>query len=464
VTQIEPSHFDAGTAYVSVSRLRIDDLHPFIYRTRDGGKSWQSIAAGLPDDAPVNAVREDPERRGMLFAATERAVWVSYDDGEHWDSLQLNLPHTSMRDLLIHDDDLIVATHGRSFWVLDDITRLRQLTAAPMRDAVLFRPAAAYRVHRSTWTDTPLPPDEPLAANPPPGAVIEFFLPREAKRPVTLEIIDGAGNVVRRFRSDDTPEPSAEELARELIPAYWLKPPRVLPASSGMHRWVWNLRYADPVSATHGYPISAVPHATPRQPEGPLALPGGYVVRLTVDGRKLEQPLTVKPDPRVRLPGSALADQLRLATELAGLLTESSRTLLSARSEETQLKALKPTGAAAEALSDYRARLTALLESKEEEKTGQAEKPPGAPKELLPAVQGHIDSLYAELLRGDAPPTAAQLAATAAARVSFAGLLDGWRKLQGELPDLNRQLKAAGLTPVRADLAPPRDVNVADEE
>jgi len=464
VTQIEPSHFDAGTAYVSVSRLRIDDLHPFIYRTRDGGKSWQSIAAGLPDDAPVNAVREDPERKGMLFAATERAVWVSYDDGEHWDSLQLNLPHTSMRDLLIHDDDLIVATHGRSFWVLDDITRLRQLTAAPMRDAVLFRPAAAYRVHRSTWTDTPLPPDEPLAANPPPGAVIEFFLPREAKRPVTLEIIDGAGNVVRRFRSDDSPEPSAEELARELIPAYWLEPPRVLPAGSGMHRWVWNLRYADPVSATHGYPISAVPHATPRQPEGPLALPGGYVVRLTVDGRKLEQPLTVKPDPRVRLPGSALADQLRLATELAGLLTESSRTLLSARSEETQLKALKPTGAAAGAVSDYRARLTALLESKEEEQTGQAEKPPGAPKELLPAVQGHIDSLYAELLRGDAPPTAAQLAATAAARVSFAGLLDSWRKLQGELPDLNRQLKAAGLAPVRADLAPPRDVNVADEE
>ena len=454
VTQVEPSHFDVNTAYVAVSRLRIDDLHPFIYRTRDGGKSWQSIAAGLPDDAPVNAVREDPERKGLLFAATEKAVWVSYDDGEHWDSLQLNLPHTSMRDLVVHANDLIVATHGRSFWVLDDISRLRQLPAAPARDAMLFRPAAAWRVHRSTWTDTPLPPDEPLTANPPDGAVLEFFLPRNAKQPVTLEVIDSAGTLVRRFSSADPAEPTAEELARELIPAYWLKPPGVLPATSGMHRWLWNLRYAAPVSATHGYPISAVPHATPREPQGPLALPGKYLVRLTVDGRKLEQPLTLKPDPRVQLPAGALSAQLRLATELAGLLTESSQTLLAARSELAQLKALKPAGAAVQAVSDYQARLAALMEE-----------PKGTPKALLlPAVQGRVGALYAELLRGDAPPTAAQLTATAGVRESFGALLDGWRKLQGGLADLNRQLKAAGLAPVRADLAPPRDVNAADEE
>ena len=462
VTQIEPSHFDVDTAYVSVSRLRIDDLRPYLYRTRDGGKSWQSIAAGLPD-SPVNSVREDPERRGLLFAATETAVWVSYDDGDHWDSLQLNLPHTSMRDLMIHDADLVVATHGRSFWVLDDISRLRQLTSAPMKDATLFRPAAAYRVHRSTWTDTPLAPDEPLAANPPAGAIIEFFLPHEARTPVTLEIIDSAGRLVRRFRSDDVPAPSAEELARELIPGYWLSPPRVLPASGGLHRFVWNLRYADPMSTTHGYPISAVPHATPRQPEGPLALPGGYLARLTFDGRKLEQPLTLKPDPRVRLPEGALADQLRLATDLAGLLTESSQALLTARSEQAQLKALKPTGAAAQAVTDYQARLAALLEMKDDG-NAQSAKPASPPKELLPGVQGHISGLYDELLRGDAAPTAAQLAATGAARESLAGLLTGWRALQGELPDLNRQLKAAGLAPVRPELAPPRDLNSADED
>jgi photosystem II stability/assembly factor-like uncharacterized protein len=462
VTQIEPSHFDADTAYVTVSRLRIDDLHPFIYRTHDGGKSWQSIVAGLPADAPVNAVREDPERKGLLFVATEKAVWVSYDEGGHWDSLQLNLPHTSMRDLLVHEDDLIVATHGRSFWVLDDISRLRQLTGAPPRDPVLFRPAAAYRVHRSTWTDTPIPPDEPLAANPPAGAVLEFSLPRAARH-LSLEIIDGSGKQVRRYASDDVPTPSAEELARELIPAYWLAPPRVLPASAGTHRWVWNLRYADPVSSTPNYPISAVPHATPRQPEGPLALPGSYLARLTVDGRKLEQPLTLKPDPRVRLPEGALAAQLRLANELAGLLTECSQTLLAAQSEQAQLKALKPTGAAARAASAYQARLTALLESPEE-KSESAQKPAGPGKELLPALQGHISGLYAELLRGDAPPTTAQLAATATARDSLAALVDGWKKLQADLPDLNRQLKAAGLVPLRADLAAPRDVNLADVE
>jgi photosystem II stability/assembly factor-like uncharacterized protein len=463
VTQIEASHFDADTAYASVSRLRIDDLHPFVYRTRDGGKTWQSIAAGLAADAPVNAVREDPERRGLLFAATEKAVWISFDDGEHWDSLQLNLPHTSMRDFLIHDGDLIVATHGRSFWILDDMSRLRQLGSAPLREATLFRPGAAYRVHRSTWTDTPIPPDEPLAANPPAGAVIEYFLSRDARQPVTLEVIDGGGNVVRRFRSDDPAEPSSEELARELIPPYWIASPRVLPASGGMHRWVWNLRYAPPLSTTHGYPISAVPHATPRQPEGPLALPGNYLLRLTVDGRRLEQPLTLRPDPRVHLPGSALADQLRLATELAGLLSDSSATLLAAQSQQAQLKSLKPAGPVAQAVADYQARLSRLLESGES-KDQQGQKSAAEPKVLLPDVQGHIAALYTELLRGDAPPTAAQLAATDTARGTLASLLTDWRRLQADLPDLNRRLKAAGLAAVRADLAPPRDVNVADRD
>jgi hypothetical protein len=467
VTQIEPSHFDSRSAYVSVSRLRIDDLRPYIYRTRDGGRTWQPIVTGLPEDAPVNSVREDPERRGLLFAATEKAVWVSRDDGEHWASLQLNLPHTSMRDLWIHDDDLILATHGRSIWILDDISRLRQLMPAAPREAVLLRPAPAYRVFRSTWTDTPLPPDEPLAANPPPGAIIEFFLPRDARHVVTLEIVDGEGSVVRRFRSDDTLEPDAQQLARELVPAYWLAPPRVLPATAGMHRWIWDLRYSPPQSTTRSYPISAVPHATPQQPQGPLALPGTYRVRLTVEGRQLEASLIVKPDPRVAVSREALADQLRLATHLAELLGESSRTVLAAQSQEAQLKALAPSGAAADAVRAYQARLAELLGSQEkaaDQKQEKPQPPAQAPPPNLKEVQEHLSGLYTELGRADAAPTPAQRSASEGEQRALAGLLNRWRTLQAELPALNRRLREAKLPALRTDLAPPRDGNIADEE
>jgi photosystem II stability/assembly factor-like uncharacterized protein len=459
VTQIEASHFDADTAYVSVSRLRIDDLRPYLYRTRDRGKTWQSLVAGLPADAPVNSVREDPQRRGLLFAATETAVWVSFDDGDHWDSLQLNLPHTSMRDVWIHEDDLILATHGRSIWILDDITRLRQLPASPLRAAMLFRPAAAYRAHRSTWSDTPIPPDEPLAENPPAGAVIEYFLPHDARQPLVLEVLDAGGTVVRRYRSDDAPQPGADALARELIPPYWLKPPQVLPARAGVHRWVWDLRYPTPVSVTHGYPISAVPRATPPQPEGPLALPTNYRVRLTFDGTRLEAPLTLKPDPRVTASGEALAQQLQLASRVADLLTRSSQALLTAQSEEAQLKSLAPAGTAAEAVRAYAARLAAL--------TGSAEqKPPAAatPAANLKEVQEQIAGLYPEVTRGDGAPTAAQLDAADTVQSRLTGLMGSWQKLQADLPELNSRLKAAKLTPLRPDLAPPRDVNVAGEE
>jgi photosystem II stability/assembly factor-like uncharacterized protein len=477
VTQIEASHFDADTAYVSVSRMRIDDQRPYLYRTRDRGRTWQSITAGLPADAPVNSVREDPQRRGLLFAATESAVWVSFDDGDHWDSLQLNLPHTSMRDLWIHEDDLILATHGRSIWILDDISRLRQLTATPMREAVLFRPAAAYRMHRSTWTDTPIPPDEPLAENPPAGAILEFFLPRDARQPLVLEVLDGTGALVRRFRSDDPAQPDAEELARGLIPQYWIKPPQVLPSRAGMHRWVWDLHYPAPVSATHSYPISAVPHATPRQPEGPLAVSGNYLVRLTYDGKRLEAPLTLKPDPRVTASADALTRQLQLVTRLAGLLTQSSQALLTARSEEAQLKSLAAAAGKPDAVGAFEGRLAELTGSAEPKvaDSGATEAKPAAPQEgsrpppppeppNLNEVQEQVAGLYAELMRGDGAPTTAQLAATDTLQGKVTGLLDSWQKLQADLPDLNKRLREAKLAPVRTDLAPPRDINLADQE
>jgi photosystem II stability/assembly factor-like uncharacterized protein len=457
VTQIEASHFDANTAYVSVSRMRIDDLHPYLFRTRDGGKSWQSITEGLPRD-PVNAVREDPQRQGLLFAAMEHAVWVSSNDGESWDPLQLNLPRTSMRDLCVHGNDLIVATHGRSFWILDDISRLRQITSERLDKVVLLDPASAYRVMRSTWTDTPIPPDEPLGENPPSGAVIEYFLPRNATGSITLEVLDQSGTLVRRFRSDDSLEPSPDELARELIPQYWIALPRALPTGRGMHRWVWDMRYPAPLATTHGYPISAVPHATPQEPQGPLALPGSYRVRLVVDGRSFEAPLRLLPDPREQLPAGALEDQLRLVRKLADLLTTSSRALLMAQSEQAQLKALAEQlkapapgaeGATAAAVKGYQARMTALLDSV---------------KPTLTQVQDHLNTLYTEVSRADAAPTAAQASATQAADAASAQLLRTWQQLQDDLPALNAQLRADKLAEMRPDLPPPRDLNAADED
>ncbi|HUE67273.1 MAG TPA: hypothetical protein VMP38_03750 [Candidatus Acidoferrum sp.] len=461
VTQIEASHFEVGTAYVSVSRLRIDDLHPYILRTRDSGKTWQSIAGGLPADAPVNSVREDPQRRGLLYAATEKAVWISDDDGEHWDSLQLNLPHTSMRDLWVHGDDLLLATHGRSLWILDDISRLRQLRGANVREAVLIRPASSYRVRRSTWTDTPIPPDEPLAANAPAGAVIEYYLPRDERGPVTLEVLDGRGELVRRYRSDDTKEPTPEELSRELIPRYWIREPRALPTATGMHRWVWDLHYPAPVATARGYPISAVPHATPRGPEGPVALPGTYLVRLSVGGHRLEAPLVLTEDPRVKLAAAALEDQFHLAMKLADLLSSASSTLLAARSVRQQIAALAPGGAAAQPVKSYDKRLSELLAPAKDgpETPAQA----GAARLTLTEVQDHINTLYAEVARADAAPTAAQRAACEAAEAALADLLSAWRQLQSELPTLNLGLRELKLTEIRPELPPARDPNVADE-
>jgi photosystem II stability/assembly factor-like uncharacterized protein len=457
VTQLEASHFDVQTAYVSVSRFRVDDLRPYLYRTRDGGRTWQSIGAGLPADAPVNAVREDTVRRGLLFAATETAVWVSYDDGDHWDSLQQNLPHTSMRDLAVHGSDLIVATHGRSFWILDDISRLRQATPGTLAEPLLVKPAVAYRIPRATWPDTPIPPDEPLAANPPSGAVIEYFLPRDAKA-VSLDVLDAAGHVVRRFASGDRPEADPDQIAKQLIPHYWDMPFRSLAVTAGMHRWVWDLHYPAPESASRGYENGAVAHATPRTPGGPVALPGTYTARLSVDGRTQAATFRVEEDPRTHVATTALEQQFQLATTLADLMTQSTRAVNSARSLREQLKALTGHASVSEAARAFDGRLAALLESP------KGEPAEGAAKPLLPALQGRVAALYEGVERADAAPTAAQVRESEAAAELLRARLEEWRGVASDLGALNARLHAARLPALRPDLAPPRDLSEADED
>ena len=453
VTQIAASRFDEETAYASVSRLRIDDLHPYIYRTHDGGKSWKLIASGLPDDAPVDTVREDPVRKGMLFAGTETSVWVSFDDGERWQSLQQNLPHTSMRDLWIHENDLIVATHGRGFWILDDISPLRELNdAIASADAAhLFKPAAAIRARRSTYTDSPVPPDEPLGENPPDGAILDYFLGKPASGAVTLEVLDGGGKLVRRYSERGQAGVERLAVAEAIVPIYWVKPFRLVSAEAGMHRWIWDLRYPAPASTAHEYPMSAVPGNTPRGPFGPLAAPGQYTVRLTVDGASFTAPLTVKIDPRVKTPAAGLAQMFQMQTRLADIFSRSSIAVMQARSAREQVDKL--SGKASDGLNDaiegLGKKIAVLLD---EPKDAEAGKNPAV---TLTRVNANISALYAEVDRADAAPTAAQVKARADLERDSAAIIKQWEDIRtNTVPALNQRLKDARLAEIVIEANP----------
>ena len=299
---IDASPFDADSAYAAIDRHRLDDFKPYILRTHDGGKTWTSIADGIPDGSFVNAVRADPMRRGLLFAATEKGVYVSFDDGTRWQPLQDNLPVTSVRDLEVHDADLVIATHGRGFWILDDIAALRQADAQVAGAAAwLYAPHEALRMRRAEFSGTPLPKDEPRAANPPDGAYIDYVLKDAPQAAITLEILDAQGALVRRYSSDD-PAPKMDLGKMEHAPE-WTSMPSMLALTPGMHRFVWPLRYAAAPALADGNAFA----------DGVWAAPGRYSVVLTVDGRRLSQPLLVRADPRVTLDTAAYTRQFALA-------------------------------------------------------------------------------------------------------------------------------------------------------
>ena len=440
VSQMDAGHFDTKTAYMSVNRFRLDDLHAYIYRTHDGGRSWKKITDGIPDDAAVNAVREDPKRAGLLFAATERAMWVSFDDGDHWHSLQANLPYTSMRDFVIHGDDLVVGTHGRSFWILDDITPLRQIQEGDAARTKLLQPQVATRVQRSINPDTPLPPETPMGQNPPDGAVIDYLLKDSAKL-VTLEIADASGKLVRRFASDDKLE---EVNAKELnVPTYWVRQERVLPATAGMHRWVWDLRYPRPKTLEGDYPISAIPHDTPLNPLGPVALPGEYAVRLTVDGVTQTQKFKVKMDPRVvatpaDLQAMLVAEQ-RAAADLAG----NYEALQQLRAVRKQLQGLKDSGPGSlrPAASDLEVKLGKL----EKGTAGKTPAPGVSAARGMTALHSWLNQIYSTLDGADAAPTIQALAMLGELERASAQQINEFKHLrEGPLFELNQSLKKAG--------------------
>ena len=447
VSIIEASHFDPGTAYMAINSFRLDDLHAHIYRTRDFGATWVEITSGIADNAPSNVVREDPSRKGLLYAGTETSVYVSFNDGDSWQPLQLNLPHTSMRDLTIHGDDLIVGTHGRSFWILDDLTPLRQMSDELAKSSVyLFAPQQAVRFRWNRNPDTPLPPEVPAGKNPPDGAIIDYYLATPAGTPVTLDILDPTGALVRRYSSTDQPLPMDELAAHHPIPMYWVRPRQILSAEAGMHRFVWDVHYPPPHALNMEFPISAIVHNTPLHPLGAWALPGNYTVKLTVDGKSYSRQLTLIMDPRIKTSPEDLAKQHEMEMGAVEGMDESLEELQQVRSVRAQLKdaASKAKGGLAEqidALDKQCAELQGATQS------GFFGLPPGGKRpETLSTLNQHFAAILATADSADTAPTMQAAAVYQELDDASTALRKRWNALnETALLDLNQGLKQSGL-------------------
>ena len=435
VSLLEASPFDTAAAYAAVDRHRVDDFAPYIYRTRDGGAHWTRADSGIAPQAYVQAVRADPERPGLLYAGTETGVYVSFDDGDHWQSLQLDLPIASVRDLAVHGRDLIAATHGRSFWVLDDLTPLRQLGDSALRAPVhLFAPAPGVRLRRSVSNDTPLPPEEPHGANPLAGAVIDYLLQAVPGGPVTVEIRDARGAVVRRFSSEDHAAPPAEppQIADEWLPR--LDPPT---RNVGLNRFVWDLRYPPPPAARYGYSIAAIAgQGTVAEPQGPLVLPGVYEVRLGVGGQTYTRSLRVELDPRVHVADSALEAQLRLGLDIWNAMAEQHALGQGLRGARDQLRALAGRSLA-RATRGSLAALERLTDSLARAADGAG---------------GELAGLETVVESADREPTRQARAVFTAQHERVAGVARRWGQvLTAELPALNTRLRRQGAPAVQAE-------------
>lgn len=455
VNIVDASPHAVGTAYAAVETFQ--DPQPYIYRTTNFGQSWRKITNGLPAGTRVRVVREDPVDPNLLYAGTELGAYVSFDSGNDWQSLQLNLPTTVVSGLTVHGDDLVASTYGRGFWILDDVTPLRQaaqaMVAAQNAPAYLYQPETAYRVRWDNDHDTPLPPEVPAGQNPPEGAIIDYYLPRAAQAAVTMAFYDSAGRLVREFsNAAPPPDPSAPD-----VPMYWFSKPVVLPASAGMHRVAWDLRYPTPPSLTYSYfgnlldyteytlTWHAIKGHTPReQPVGPLVVPGTYTVKLTVDGQTFTRTLDIQNDPRIPITQAALEAQLKLEQGITDGMTASYRAF-------EQLSRLRKSAA---------------------QDSGAVQTDPGLAKKLT-ELDHHADRLAngrdgiglanRELARhledmefGDFRPTASDRAAVAGNCQRLDAALGKMGALDAEVEAVNVGLTDSRLAPLAA-LAPPKD-------
>jgi len=414
VSLMDASHFDANTVYAAVNRIRCDDMRPHIYKTNDGGKTWKEIVNGLPND-PINVVREDPIRKGLLYAGSERAVYVSFNDGENWQSLRLNMPATSIRDLVIKDDDIVVGTHGRSFWILDNITPLRQLTEKlSASTTILYKPQNTYRVRWDMYTDTPVPQEEAAGDNPPDGAMIDYYLNEEANK-ITLDIVSrnslGKEVILRSYSNDDT----LYKIGNVNIPHYWIRPQQTLSKKEGHHRFLWDMRL-DPLNLPPSYPIGATYMNTAPDATSPWIMPGNYIARLMIDGKLHEQSFTIKMDPRVKTSLKDLQTQYDLSLQCYNGRKECMKIIEDIRSYRSSLrnKITNPDE----------------LSKKDKEAAALESSPQGSQAESFGKINGEFTSIFGVLQDSDTPPTTQTIAAFKEADTAFKELKKKWEILK----------------------------------
>ncbi|HEY5060322.1 MAG TPA: hypothetical protein VII52_02250 [Gemmatimonadaceae bacterium] len=480
IFNIDAGHFDSRTAYAAANTLRLDDLNPHFWRTHDGGRTWTEIDNGIAPGAVSNSIREDPRKPGLLYSSTDTQVWVSVDDGDHWRSLRLDMPAVSVRDIEVKDDstchcsDLVAGTHGRGFWILDDLTPLRSAAdiqaAQSAGTAYLVKPAPALRVRFATNDPTPWPPEVPAGENPPPGALIDYYLAANAGSPVTLDILDAAGKTVRTYSSENrlaAADPATDPdryntLCQQTpslpdcgLPLYWPAPQMSISTQAGMHRFNWDMRF-DPVSDAgggRGGSMGAVPHRTYSAVNAPWAPPGNYTVRLTVDGKKYTQPITVRLDPRVKTSAAALGELATLSREMYDGAVAAHAAYLQARSAAAQLNS-----ATSDDLAPFKAALDSLAPPARAGGRGRGGfgggggGRGGAPASGPPTLESASNAMLAAAMAmqgADVAPTASQVANAAKARSQEAAAMARWNRLRtSELAALNAKRKTAGETPI----------------
>ncbi len=454
IFNMEAGHFDTKTAYAAANTLRLDDMNAHLWRTHDGGKTWTEIDNGIAPGAVANSIREDPHKRGLLYASTDTQVWFSIDDGDHWNSLRMNMPAISVRDIEVKDDasclcsDLVAGTHGRGFWILDDLTPLRQMAdAAKASEAYLFKPETGIRIRFGTNDPTPWPPELLAGQNPPNGAIVDYYLPSDASE-VKLEFLDAHGDVLRTYSSNDrhmSPDPAVDPEAYNKIcqqnptapdcglPLYWPAPQQILKTSAGMHRFTWDMHY-DPIAGMTGGGRGggggggAVPHRTHAAVDAPWVAPGTYTVRLTANGKSFTQPIVVKMDPRVKI-----------TPEVQQIFTLTTQMENDARTASKAYKEARALAASNAAMANEIDKIAPAEAAGAEGRGGRggggrggfgAQEP--APPPTLANIGVVLVTAAMGMQNSEMPPTATQLQACAHARSEYEKVMAKWTAVKAK--------------------------------